>query len=299
MATIGLLGHEYDGSVQFLKVRIEDLGHKAKIINFVYLPRVTKVSLNPTEVVYDGHDLFETDCFYLKEVAVREAFFHVDYSRELWGMLRQRYLSFTATEEANIIFVHNLVRILAEQKPMVNAPEAHAHRTLVPHQLRVLADSGVAVLPWVATAGDKSVPEEPTIRLPLSLDETKTYDVFAFPKNGSQGLCIREEQLPGRTYRLFCLGDRLLEYGLFGRGDGTALARISLAEVPSEVAATALDAAKSLQVVFAEVSLRQVEQDNAVYVSRVDPSPEFGTVEQAYDLSVSEPLARYLIDIAR
>ncbi len=297
MVVVGLLGREYDWCVRLLKVQVEDRGHKAIVINLTHLPRVTRASLGIENLVYDGYNLLEMDSFYLREMAVREPFFHVTYTPELWGMLREKYLSFVACENHNILFVLNLLEILARGKPMINKPDVYTYRTMMPYQFYKVAQSGFSVLPFSTGPVESKTTRGSAERLPLSLDEKRTYDVLSFPKNQVGGLRICREKKRGTVYRLIFLRNRLLEHGLVVSEERTTPSPIRLGEAPLEVTEAALKAAMTMNVAFAEVSLAHAKEENRVDVLQVDPSPEFHVWEKVYDLPVAAPLAEYLIDI--
>ena len=88
MAIIGILGHEYDASAGLLKVRIEDLGHRAPFVNLMYLPRVVRASVGGGRIVFDGRDLLSFDAFYLRDLDMRDPFFHTTYTEDFWKVRR-------------------------------------------------------------------------------------------------------------------------------------------------------------------------------------------------------------------
>jgi hypothetical protein len=258
-------------------------------------------------LLYDGHDLLGMDGFFLKEMEIRDPFFHVQYSEELWGMLRDRYLAFAAGEIENIIFVRSLLSILADRKPFVNHPRVYEHRNLLPYHVDALARGGLAVSPFVAGAGSDG--------LPLRMDEYRVWDCLSFPKGKEREWRIRYENGEGSSYRVIVVGDRPLGHAVamppdpdggcaaphddhpLGAGppriDGGRV--VTTAELPAGAADTALAAARTIGASFAVVDLRCGGGGDGIAVRQVDPSPEFFMLEDTYRLSIAEPLADHLI----
>ncbi len=298
MVVVGLIGHEYDPCVKLLKTAIEDRGHTARIINLALLPRVVRVSIDLERLVFDGDDLLKMDGFYLRDLVIREPFFHVTYSRELWSMLRQRYLAFIASEADSILFGLSLLEILAANKPMINTPTVYARRTLLPYHWHRLARDGIAVPSFTATLVEEESVAGTEERLPISFDEEKTFDVLTFPKRQVTGVRVRRSRRPGMTYRVIFVADRFLKRGLCVSDADTPPAVLPLSDVPAEVVNTALRAVGATEAAFAEVWLSRSDENGVVRVSRVDPSPDFSMWDKKHGVSVSGPLAQYLIDAA-
>lgn len=323
MATIGLLGHEYDECLKRLKVHIEDRGHTARVVNLQHLPRVTRATVDLERIVHDGYDLLGMDCFFLKEMDIRDPFFHVRYSEELWGMLRERYLSFAGEEIDNILFVRNLLWILAERKPMINHPRVYDHRNQMPYHLTMLANRGFAVPRFVAgpamgaALGCSGAIEEagatnqseggdsgkggafngPHDDIPLRLDEHRTWEVYTFPKGKERDILLRRGRRNGTVYKLIVVGGVSLDHAVAmppGEDRGRCVAAD---ELPAGIAETACRAANSLGASFAEVELEFGSDGEGATVQQVDSCPEFFMLEDDYRLSISEPLAEYLIAV--
>jgi hypothetical protein len=324
MATIGLLGNEYDEAVKLLKVRIEDRGHRARVINLQHLPRVTRATVDFDRIVCDGYNLLEMDSFFLKEMDVRDPFFHVRYSRELWNMLRERYLSFAEDEVGNIIYIRNVLYILSARKPVINPPHVYEHRNQMPYHLSVLARRGFTVPPFITayggentrpntcsggeestTSGERRLSTEPAYRehfngpydeLSLRMDEYRAFEVFSFPKGKEQHLRLLCGRGEGEVYKLIVIGDRPLEHAVLLSTDADSGRVVASAELPAGVSETAREAARAVGASFAEVELQAGAGEDAVMVRRVDPSPEFFSLEERYRLSIADPLANHLIN---
>lgn len=276
--------------MQLLKVRIEDRGHKAKILNLTYLPRVTRASVTSDKLICDGINLLEVDTFYLKELAIREPFFHVMYSRELWAMLRERYLAFAEGEPANTLFIHNLLAILADKRPMINPPAVYGWRTAMPYQLYMLARNGSSVPPWSTHLVDATSEDQ----LPISLDEPRTIDVLFFPKGQAGGVRISRQKVRGRIYWLTTLADRFLEDGAVVSGMESPRCKTDFDGIPPAVIDAASGAAKTVGLVFGQVAVAYSQEQEAAQILQVDPSFDFRWWENEYRLTISEPLAEYL-----
>ncbi len=324
MVTIGLLGNEYDESVKLLKVRIEDRGHSARVINLQHLPRVMRATVDFGRIVFNGHNLLDMDCFFLREMDVRDPFFHVRYSRELWNMLRERYLSFAEDEIDNIMYIRNILYILADRKPVINPPHVYEHRNQMPYHLSMLARHGFAVPPFTtvcggeiskldtsaggeksSTAGERqSSPgaacqvhfDGPYDELSLRSDEYRTFEVFSFPKGKEQHLHLRCGRGDGVAYKLIVVGDRPLDRAVLLSPDADGGRVVSSAELPAGVMETARETARAVGASFAEVELNVGTGEGTVVVRHVDPSPEFSVLEDTYRLSIADPLAKHLID---
>ncbi len=295
MATIGLLGHEYDECLKRLKVHIEDRGHTARVINLQHLPRVTRATVDLERIVYDGDDLLAMDSFFLREMDVRDPFFHVQYSEELWGMLRERYLSFAEEEADNVLFVRNLLWILAGRRPVINHPRVYDHRNQMPYHLTALARLGFTAAHFVAGPDAGGTLGWPGDDIPLRLDEYRTWDVYTFPKGKQRGVLLRRGKRNGTVYKLIVVGGASLDHAVVmppGEDQGH---RAAVAGLPAGVAETACRAAQALGAAFAEVELEYGSDGEGVTVRQVDSCPEFFMLEDSYRLSISEPLAEYLI----
>jgi len=299
MAIIGILGNEYDNSVKLLKVRIEDMGHKARIINFMHFPRVMRANLDIEHPIYDGHNLLDMGSFYLKDMGVREPFFHVNYSQELWEFLRPNYLRFADSEQDCKLFALNLLNILAGQRPMVNPPHINVLQLLVPYQLSVLSYRGYNV-PHFMTGFTSDYKEmNSKEQIPIRLDEHKNWEVLSFPKNRVKGLRVWREKKIGTTYIMFFLNGSLLEHMLVIPEDKSCSRMAELGESSREVREIALKAAVDMNLVFGEVSVLDAKEEQKVYIMHIDPSPDFYIFEEDYDLPISGRLAEYLVNIAK
>ncbi|MFZ5979859.1 MAG: hypothetical protein ACOYVF_04445 [Candidatus Zixiibacteriota bacterium] len=293
MFKIGLLGHEYDGCIRSLKRRIEDRGHKARVINPTHLPRVTQVTLSSDNIIHDGYDLREFDCYYLAEMGIREPFFHVTYSREMWSFLRERYLRFAAHEIENLILTINMIYMLARLRPMINDPRVYSLRLHVPFHLNRLAYRGYPVPSFTA---DFNRPDGYEEALPLKLDELKTWEVLSFPKNMNTDLKVWRKKPKGIRYTLFVVGERIMEEALC-HSDAAALPRkIKTVEVPEPVVATVLKIASDVGIKFCESTV--VNSEAGLWLSQIDTAPNFKNTEDINNLDVSSALADYLINIA-
>lgn len=299
MAVIGLLGHEYDKCLNRLKVCIEDRGHTARIVNLQQLPRVTRATVDDERIVHDGYDLLGMDCFFLREMDVRDPFFHVRYSAELWEMLRERYLAFAEEEIDNLQYARNLLWMLAERKPVINHPRVYDLRNQMPYQLSLLARAGCAVPRFVAGAHDalSETFDGPGEDVPLRMDEYRTWEVYAFPKGKERSMVLRLGSPAGTVYRLLVVGGAVLEQAAAAAPGEDGERRVTPGELPAGVAETARRAAAALGASFAEVAVERTRDGETAVVRQVDPSPEFFMLEDSHRLSVSEPLAEHLIAV--
>jgi hypothetical protein len=324
MAVVGLLGDEYDECTQLLKLRIEDLGHKAKVINLRRLPTVTTATINYETIICDGYNLFEMSSFYLREMELRDPFFHVTYTIDLWATLLERYLRFATNEIDNVYFVRSILEILALTKRIVNPPRVYSFRRLMPFGFSFLAHRGFLIPPFTTGFAREAKARSFEEQLPVSLDEAMEWDVLSFPKGEEEWLQIWRKKIEGTTYKLIVLGGRSLDYALavhestMGGNNGpiegsnaepiegisaepasrsnAEPVKIKQEDLPPEVEDTAVKAAEAIKAEFAEVDLKYSEKEGKVWVLGVDPSPDISELERVYGLPISGPLAKYLID---
>lgn len=298
MAVIGLLGNEYDHCINLLKVRIEDLGHRARVINLTHLPRVTRVTIDPDNIICDGYNLLEMDGFYLGEMELRDPFFHVSYTRELWALLLDRYMPFAASEVDNAVFARNILEILALNKPMVNTPRVYSFRRMIPYLLDFLGNRGFPVWPFTTGFADEREARGFDEQLPMSLDEARTGDVLSFPKGKEKGLRIWRKKPAGIIYKLIIVGKQPLNDALAVPMNKAEPCRIKLAKLPRGIEDTAIKAAEVVEAEFAEVELLYSENGGKVWLLKVDPCPYFYELEEVHGLKISGSLAEYLVDVA-
>lgn len=302
MAVVGLLGDEYDESTQLLKLRVEDLGHKAKVINLKRLPKVTRATVSLDTIIYDGYNLLEMGSFYLREMQLRDPFFHVTYTLELWATLLEKYLHFAADETDNAYFVRSILEILALKKPIVNPPQGYSFRRLIPFELNFLARRGFFIPPFTTGFAREAKAGGFEEHLHVSLDEAIEWDVLSFPKGEEEWLQIWRKRIEGATYKLIVLGGRSLDYALAVHGSSlkgnNGRIKIRQKDLPLEVEDTAVKASKAVKAELAEVDLKYSEKEGKVWLLGVDPSPDISELERVHGLSISEPLAQYLIDVA-
>lgn len=293
MFNFGLIGYEYDDCLLLLKRRLEDRGHKARILNPTRVPRVVQTAFSPEKMIYDGFDIRECNCYFLTEMGLREPFFHVSYDRELWARLRGRYLKFASDETANLNFTIAMINILTFFRPIVNPPYIYASRLHHPVHLHRLAGRAFNV-PAFMTATTK--PDGYDEAVPLNLDEYKNWEVLSFPKKGQADLRLWCKRPGGVKYKLIVLGKHLMdEVLLFSETDKLSQKK-PLAGVPEEVVTTALKAAGELGIKFGEVTC--IYANHTTWLMGIDPSPDINNLENVHNLGVSSALADYLIDIA-
>ncbi|MDD5426437.1 MAG: hypothetical protein PHN52_08150 [candidate division Zixibacteria bacterium] len=293
MFKFGLIGYEYDDCLLLLKRRLEDRGHKARILNPTRIPRVVQTAFSPEKMIYDGFDVREGDCYFLSEMGLREPFFHVSYDRELWTKLRGRYLKFAADETANLNFTIAMINILTFFRPIVNPPHIYASRLHYPVHLHRLAGRSFNV-PSFMTATTR--PDGYDEAVPLNLDEYKNWEVLSFPKKGQADLRLWCKRPGGVKYKLIVMGKRLMDEVLLFPETDKLSQKKPLAGVPEEVVTTALKAAGELDIKFGEVTC--VYADHTTWLMGIDPSPDINNLENVHNLGVSSALADYLIDIA-
>ncbi len=298
MHTIGLLGREFDECLRLLKVRIEDLGHAAIVVNLTHLPRVTRATLEFDKLIYDGYDLFDMNGFFLKEIGIREPFFHVSYARDFWTLLRERYFAFAEAEVDNVHFACSLLEILATRVPVINHPQAYSHRTLMPFHLSMLHQHGFSVPAFTTAPADGREHRTSEEQLPLSMDEERTWDSLSFPKGIERGLRLWRDKKQGMIYRLIFVGQHLLDRALGYSAQSADPSEVRLDRLAPEVRNTALKAASTIGIEFGEIMLQHSESDNRIWLMHVDPSPDFYTLEVTHGLAVSEQLAQHLVNVA-
>lgn len=293
MFNFGLLGHEYDEGIQLLKRRLEDRGHRARVLNLTHLPRTIQTTLSPDGIIYDGYDPRECDCYYLTDMGLREPFFHVSYDRELWVRLRERYLRFASSEAANVNFAVALTNLIARIRPMVNMPRVYSYRLHYLYQLHRLADRSISSPDFMTTF---ERPDEFEKSEPLNLDEYKYWEVLSFPKTGRTDLKLWFKKPSGITYKLLVLGQQLMDEALHQVEADKSVRKIPLAGLPCQVVETSRKAAGELDVKFGEVTC--IYNNGEVCISGIDPSPDIKKLEDLHNLHVSSALADYLIETA-
>lgn len=299
MATIGLLGDEYDSCIGILKMRIEDAGHTARIFNLRHFPRVTRASIDRERIRYDGCDLLDVDCFFLRELGVRDPFFHVRYTEELWAMLCERYNAFAEAENECIPFAVSLVKALALQRAMVNPPHVYELRRLVPLQLNRLASRGIRVAEFEAGIEKDESADGLEEALCIDLEEQTTYDVPSFPKEPSRAVAMRRKKTEDPIYSVFVLGERVIGCAMCSGEQTTRATRIEPKDLPGEISETSCKAACAVEAVFARVDLRLSREKDIPTVLSIDPAPDFYEFEESSAISISKELACYLVETAR
>lgn len=298
MATIGLLGDEYDSCIGILKMRIEDAGHTARIFNLRHFPRVTRASIDRERIRYDGHDLLEVDCFFLRELGVRDPFFHVRYSEELWSILSERYNAFAEAEKECIPFAVGLVKSLASQRAMVNPPHVYELRRMVPLQLRRLASKGIRVAEFEAGIEKDQAEGGLENALFIDLEEQTTYDVPSFPKALDRASVMRRKKTEEPIYSAFVLGEKVIGCTLCSWERAIRATRIETKDLPPELSETSCKAARAVEAVFARVDLESSGEKDTPRVLYIDPAPDFYEFEASCAIPISKELAGYLVEIA-
>jgi hypothetical protein len=239
------------------------------------------------------------DSFFLVEMGIREPFFHVTYSKDMWSRLRERYLSFAVGEMDSVMFTISMLEILALRKPMINSPAVLTLQVQMPHQFATLSRRGIPVSPFFAGSAFQAKQAGLEDRMPIRLDEIRNWDGFSFPKHMKSDISIWRERQSATHYRCIVLNDRLLDDSLVSSAGSRELRKKRTAEIPSDVQLVALSSAGALGIKFGEVTLQCSEDTGEARLLQMDPSPDFKTLEEKYGLVVAAPLAEYLVTIAR
>ncbi len=308
--TIGIIGMHDDPDVELLKSRIEDLGARARIINFWHLPRFATLMITADSIVYDGINLMELDAFYLRQVGYFSPLPEKPLSREEWEEYYEKFNEHLANERENLSLREAAVRILSDVKPVINPYWTAFFHKIKVHQYHLLASKGLPVPKFVAgndfgTCKD-FLSENPSILKPLVGGYVKAYDaqtLEAERENLRKKPILIQQRIKGKMLRSFVIDNRVIGTCELVHTDEHVDSRVDIVEIrnfdlPESEQRIAIEATRALGMIFAGVDLILEEDSGKIYVLESNPAPLFRNFEAQAGVPVSQELADFLVNEA-
>jgi glutathione synthase/RimK-type ligase-like ATP-grasp enzyme len=301
---IGIFGLPNDDEVKILKRRIEEKGGKATIINFKEFPANVKMYFNEKEIILNGKNLFEMHSFYIRQLGYFWPVPQIEMTIEEWMKYYKKFNDLLFSEREHISFKHSMIRILDEEKLVVNPYDTFIYHRMKPYQFYKFYKNNLPVPNFIA-GGAKYILEnfevEKMVYKPLAggAEVVMAKDFLEKNKeNLEKKVTLFQDYICGDNIRVFVIEDEFIGGAKLVHGPqvDSRVEQIAIEEekIPEEVQDVALKAIEILGMKFSGVDfIRSLEGE--YYILECNPSPMFYVFEEASGIKVSEKIAEYLI----
>ena len=150
MVKIGIIGQEKDEQIKLLKKRIEEKGQKTIVIDFRGFPKEKKLYLTEKKIVYDNINLMNINVFFLRQLGYLFPIPPKEITKKEWSSKYKKYMDFVTNERENLSLKHSLIRMLDEEKFVVNPYDSFMYHKLKPLQLYVFMKNNLPVPSFIA-----------------------------------------------------------------------------------------------------------------------------------------------------
>lgn len=305
---IGIVGQHHDADVQQLKTRIEDRGGEALVVDLFMFPSVLRASLSQDSLVYDDIDLRELDAFYVRRLAAIWDLPLERLNQQEWVDLYGKFNDYMDKVRAIHSLKISLMRILCDEKLVINPYPSWAYHHLKLHQYWILKENGFNIPRFSAGnnyfdlkrfAEDRAVVEKPVVTGPVQLVNEKSLD--SARDNLRQKPTVYQEYIEGRSIRAFVLGDDVIvacelprkRWGVDASEQIEYMRRI---ELPSQIQREVVRAAKTLEMVFSGIDLQYEESSGEYYFLECNNAPYFRPYDTQVNADIGGKLADYLLE---
>lgn len=305
---IGIVGQHNDADVQELKAKIEDRGGEAKIIDLSLFPSVVNATISDEKVVFDGMNLLELDGFYLRRLASIWNLPIKRFTQDEWVAYYERFNDYMDTVRAIHSFKLSMVRVLCEQKFVINPYQAWGYHHLKLHQFWVLKENGFKIPPFISGnnyfdlktfLGKRKVVQKPVVTGPVRMADVETLESYREALRHRP--TVYQEFIPGKSIRAFVLGDECivaceLPQKKWGVDASESLEFMKRINIPQELERELVRAAKTFGMIFSGIDLQLDESSGEYYFLECNSAPYFRPYDAQVNADIGGRLADFLLE---
>lgn len=301
---IGIFGSPKDDQVRILKQRIEEKGKKATVIYFRDFPANVNMHFTGKNITLDDTNLLDMHAFYIRQLGYFWPVPQIELTKSQWMDYYQRYNDLLVNERENLSFKHSMIRMLDQEKLVVNPYDSFVFHRMKPYQFYLFHKHGLPVPDFAAGSASaiiNSFELADKVAKPLGggAEVLMARDWIAENEQALQTRAILfQEYIQGDNIRAFVVEDAFIGAARLIHGpqvdsrvEQKALEQIQL---PDHVKETCFRAMELLDMKFSGIDFMRTP-DGDYYILECNPSPMFYVFEQVSSIPVSSELAEYLI----
>ena len=303
MVKIGIIGQEKDEQIKLLKKRIEEKGQKTIVIDFRGFPKEKKLYLTEKKIVYDNINLMNINVFFLRQLGYLFPIPPKEITKKEWNSKYKKYMDFVTNERENLSLKHSLIRMLDEEKFVVNPYDSFMYHKLKPLQLYVFMKNNLPVPSFIAGNDLGKIKKGKMIYKALGGGIHTSLVNKKFIKESKETFKERpglfQKYVKGKNIRVYAVGDEVIGAGelISGSQVDSRIEQkgVKVVELPEEVKEITIKAKNLLGMHFSGIDFMRTKKSE-YYLLECNPSPMFYGFEYMTKIPVSKKLAEYLIE---
>lgn len=301
MVKIAIFGNEKDPQVSLVKEKIKNKGVAIKVFDL----RSAKIVITEKRLDCNENNLLDYNSFYVRQIATTlPEVFRENVSFEEWLNYYPKYAKYIVNERERMALRLTLVKLLSEEKFVVNPYESQFYQMLKVYQSYLLEKYNLPIPDWLCTNAPETIKDFCGSHVHKALTSGIQVDVLSKKwlaewKNNPK---IFQKYIDGFPVRAALVGEEIIgsckliskEKSVDVRLGELRCEKLELQESVKEIL---IKGGKLLKLHFSCIDL--IEKDNEYFVLEYNPSPGFLLLEKAAKIPVAENLASYLIKNAK
>ena len=304
---IGLIGQKKDPQVILVKERLEDMGRKARVIDFRPFPKNAPITVKDSSIIYEENDLMDFSVFYLRQLGYLWPIPQKEMSEDEWKHYYGHYMEYLTAERETLSLKHSVIRILDMERTVVNPYDSFIYHRLKFYEDFLFRKKGFNVPDSFATNDLNTVEKEKYVYKGLAggLGTHMVDDEF-FKQHSDifeQRPGLFQRYIDGKNLRIYVVGNEVVGAGFLLQEKKHVDSRIGqtgveVFEPPEDIKEIAVKATETLEMKFSGVDF-MVTEGGEYYLLEANPSPMFAGYEYMTHHPVSQKLAEFLVSCAR
>ena len=301
---IGIFGLSTDDEVKLIKKRIEQKGVKATVIDFHDFPANVSMYFDEKKIMLDGKNLLHMHAFYIRQLGYFWPVPQIELTKDQWEQYYGKYNNLLTNERENLSFKHSMIRMLDNEKFVVNPYDSFVFHRMKPYQFYLFQKHGLRIASFVSGSAKSIVKKYPVSSMvykPLAGGaEVVMAQDFLKKAGGSleKRAVLFQEQVKGDDIRVYALENEIIGSAKLLHGpqvdSRVEQLGVEVVTVPLEVKETALKAMELLGMKFSGIDFIRL-QDGSYTLLECNPSPMFAGFEKMSKIPVSKKLVEYLM----
>ncbi|MEW6070569.1 MAG: hypothetical protein AB1485_08130, partial [Candidatus Thermoplasmatota archaeon] len=148
MVKIAIFGNEKDPQGALVKKKIKNKGAEVKVFDL----RDAKIVINEKRFDCNGDNLLDYNSFYVRQIATTlPEVFRENVSFEEWVNYYPKYVNYIVNERERMALRLTLVKLLSDEKFVVNPYESQFYQMLKVYQSYLLKRYNLPIPDWLCT----------------------------------------------------------------------------------------------------------------------------------------------------
>lgn len=301
MVKIAIFGNEKDPQVALVKEKIKNEGVETKVFDL----RSAKIVIVEKRFDCNGENLLDYNSFYVRQIATTfPEVFRENVSFKEWLNYYPEYVKYIVNERERMALRLTLVKLLSEEKFVVNPYESQFYQRLKVYQSYLLEKYTLPIPNWLCTNIPAVVKDFCGNYVYKALTSGTQVNVISKKwlaewKNNPR---IFQKYVDGLPVRVALVGEEIIGgCKIISKAKSVDVRlgelRCEKLELPESIKEMLIRGGKLLKLRFSCIDL--IEKDNEYFVLEYNPSPGFLLLEEAAKIPVAESLAYYLIKNAK